>query len=164
MSKYDGKVCICIDLTKLSMSVQHGHHILLSDGQIPAQLGGARIFTKLDVNSTHFWQFTLPKESALLNTFTTPCEWYGFNHSHFVLFWHWGVSRSVCPLFVHGSLLAWWSTCMVVYLHGGLLTWWSTCMVVYLRGGPLAWLSTCMVDDALLFGQAQAEASVHVLG
>ena len=134
MSKYDGKVCICIDLTKLSKSVQHGHHILLSAGQIPAQLGGAKIFTKLDANSTHFWQFTLPKESALLNTFTTSFGWYGFNHSHFVLSWHWGVSRSVCPLFVHGSLLAWWSTCMVVYLHGSLLAWWSTCMVVYLHG------------------------------
>ena len=62
--KQDGKVRICVDLTKLNESVRREKHTL-------AQLGGAKVFTKLDANSD-FRQIELSKECALLATFITP--------------------------------------------------------------------------------------------
>ena len=69
VSKANGKVRICIDFTRLNRSVQHERHILPSVER--AQIGGAKIFTKLDANSG-FWQVELSPESSLLTTFITP--------------------------------------------------------------------------------------------
>ena len=69
--KANGKVRICVDLTKLNKSVQRERHILPSVEQTLAQIGGAKIFTKLDANSG-FWQVELSQESSLLTTFITP--------------------------------------------------------------------------------------------
>ena len=63
--KQDGKVCICMDLTKLNESVCRERHILPSVDHTHVQLGGAKVLTKLDANSG-FWQILLSKESALL--------------------------------------------------------------------------------------------------
>ena len=49
--KASGKVCICVDLTKLNKSVQQERHVLPSVEETLAQLGGAKIFSKLDANS-----------------------------------------------------------------------------------------------------------------
>lgn len=69
--KADGRVRICVDLTKLNKNVCRERHILPSVEQTLAQLGGAKIFTKLDTNSG-FWQIALTKDSALLTIFITP--------------------------------------------------------------------------------------------
>ena len=69
--KADGKVRICVDLTRLNESIRRERHPLPAVDQILAQLSGAKIYTKLDANSG-FWQIPLSPESALLTTFITP--------------------------------------------------------------------------------------------
>ena len=56
--KADGKVRICVDLTKLNESVRRERHPLQAVDQTLAQLAGAKLFTKLDANSG-FWQVPL---------------------------------------------------------------------------------------------------------
>ena len=80
--KSDGKVRICVDLTKLNESVRRERHILPSVDHSLAQLGGVKVFTKLDANSG-FWQIELSKESALLTTFITPFGRFCFNRLPF---------------------------------------------------------------------------------
>ena len=80
--KPDGRIRICVDLTKLNQSVRRERHILPSVEQTLAQLGGATVFSKLDANSG-FWQIELTKESALLMTFITPYGRYCFNRLPF---------------------------------------------------------------------------------
>ena len=69
--KANGKVRICVDLTRLNQSVRREKHPLPTVEPTLAQLAGARVFTKLDANSG-FWQIPLSPESALLTTFVTP--------------------------------------------------------------------------------------------
>ena len=71
VQKPNGKVRICVDLTRLNESVRRERHPLPSVDQVLAQLSGATIFSKLDANSG-FWQVPLSQESALLTTFITP--------------------------------------------------------------------------------------------
>ena len=78
--KQDGKVRICMD--KLNESVRRERHILPSVDHTLAQLGGAKVFTKLDAN-LGFWQIELSKESALLTTFITPFGRFCFNRLSF---------------------------------------------------------------------------------
>ena len=80
--KADNKVRICVDLTKLSESVQRERHLLPSVEQTLGQLAGAKIFTKLDANSG-FWQIPLSHESSLLTTFITPFGRFCFNRLPF---------------------------------------------------------------------------------
>ena len=80
--KQDSKACICVDLTKLNESVHRERHILPSVDHTLAQLGGAKVFTKLDANSG-FSQIELSKESALLTTFITPFGRFCFNRLPF---------------------------------------------------------------------------------
>ena len=80
--KTDGRVRICVDLTKLNESVYRERHILPAVDQTLAQIAGARYFSKLDANSG-FWQIPLSKESALLTTFITPFGRYHFNRLPF---------------------------------------------------------------------------------
>ena len=69
--KSDGNVRICVDLTKLNESVLRENHPLPSVDQTLGQLTGARIFSKIDSNSS-FWQAVLSEESKPLTTFITP--------------------------------------------------------------------------------------------
>ena len=80
--KPDGRIRICVDLTKLNKSVRRERHMLPSVEQTLAQLGGATVFSKLDANSG-FWQIELTKESSLLTTFITPFGRYCFNRLPF---------------------------------------------------------------------------------
>ena len=48
VSKPDGNVRICVDLTKLNESVCHEQHILPAMDQTLAQLAGAQVFMKLE--------------------------------------------------------------------------------------------------------------------
>ena len=69
--KANGKVRICVDLTRLNRSVQCESHILPTVEHTLTQIGGVKIFTKLDANSG-FWQVELSPESSLLTSFITP--------------------------------------------------------------------------------------------
>ena len=69
--KANGKVRICVDLTRLNQCVRREKHPLPAVESTLAQLAGAKVFTKLDANSG-FWQIPLSPESALLTTFITP--------------------------------------------------------------------------------------------
>ena len=79
--KQDSKVRICVELTKLNEGYV-GRDILPSVDHTLAQLGGAKVFTKLDANSS-LWQIELSKESALLTTFITPFGRFCFNRLPF---------------------------------------------------------------------------------
>jgi hypothetical protein len=63
--KENGKVRICVDLTKLNESVRRERHPLLAVDQVLVQLSGATTFSKMDANSD-FWQVPLSPESANL--------------------------------------------------------------------------------------------------
>ena len=76
--KPNGKIRICVDLTKLNESVCRERHILPSVNHTLAQLSGATVFSKLDANSG-FWQINLAEESRRLTTFITPVGRYYFN-------------------------------------------------------------------------------------
>ena len=80
--KADGRVRICVDLTKLNESVCRERHLLPAVDQTLAQLAGAKVFTKLDANSG-FWQIPLAKESSRLTTFITPFGQYCFKRLPF---------------------------------------------------------------------------------
>ena len=80
--KPNGKVRICVDLTRLNESVRRERHPLPAVDQTLAQLAGARIFSKLDANSG-FWQIPLAAASALLTTFITPFGRYCFHRLPF---------------------------------------------------------------------------------
>ncbi len=80
--KDNGKVHICVDLTKLNESVRRERHPLPPVDQILAQLAGAKFFTKLDANSG-FWQIPLDPASSHLTTFITPIGRYCFHRLPF---------------------------------------------------------------------------------
>ena len=80
--KANGKVRICVDLTKLNESFLREYHPLPSVDHTLAQLAGATIFSKLDANSG-FWLIGLSPESAKLTTFITPFGRFCFNRLPF---------------------------------------------------------------------------------
>ncbi|KAK3107078.1 hypothetical protein FSP39_006562 [Pinctada imbricata] len=80
--KPNGKVRICVDLTKLNESVRRENYPIPSIDQELASLSGASVFTKLDANSG-FWQIPLAKESSILTTFITPYGRFRFNRLPF---------------------------------------------------------------------------------
>ena len=80
--KSDGKVRICVDLTRLNQSVHRERHPLPAMDQVLAQLAGATVLSKLDANSG-FWQIPLSPDSAKLTTFITPFGRYCFNRLPF---------------------------------------------------------------------------------
>jgi hypothetical protein len=71
VAKSDGGVRICVDLTKLNESVLRQNHPLPCIDQTLGQLTGAKIFSKIDSNSS-FWQASLSEESKPFTTFITP--------------------------------------------------------------------------------------------
>ena len=48
--KSNGKIRICVDFTKLNDCVRRERHVLPSVEQTLAQMGGGKVFTKLDAN------------------------------------------------------------------------------------------------------------------
>ena len=80
--KSNGRVRICIDLTKLNDSVRREKHILPSVEQILAKLRRAKCFRKLDANSA-VHQIPFIKESAHLTTFVTTSGQFCYNHLPF---------------------------------------------------------------------------------
>lgn len=80
--KANSQVRICVDLTRLNLSVKRERHPLPAVDQTLALLAGAKVFTKLDANSG-FWQIPLAPASSLLTTFITPFGRYCFHRLPF---------------------------------------------------------------------------------
>lgn len=76
--KPNGRVRVCVDLTKLNEYVQRENHPLPSVDITLSKLAGARYFTKLDANSG-FWQIRLSESSRHFTTFITPWGRFCFN-------------------------------------------------------------------------------------
>ncbi|UYV80773.1 K02A2.6-like [Cordylochernes scorpioides] len=73
---------ICVDLTALNKFVKREHYPIPSVEYTLAQMGGAKLFSKLDANSG-FWQIPLSEESSNLTTFLTPFGRYRFKRLPF---------------------------------------------------------------------------------
>ena len=69
--KPNGKVRICVDLTKLNKSVCRETYPLPKIDSLLGEIGDSTVFSKLDANSG-FWQEKLAEKSQLLTTFLTP--------------------------------------------------------------------------------------------
>jgi len=82
VSKPNGRVRICVDLTPLNKAVQRETHPMGSVDESLAMLGESRVFMKLDANSG-FWQIPLDMDSKLLTTFVTPFGHFCFNRLPF---------------------------------------------------------------------------------
>ena len=80
--KPDGKIRICVDLTKLNESVLRETYPLPKIENMLAQIKESKYFTKLDCNSG-FWQEKLDPDSRLLTTFITPFGRFCFNRMPF---------------------------------------------------------------------------------
>ena len=80
--KSNGKVRICVDLTKPNESVRRENFPLPFTDQFLAQLSGAKVFSKLDCNSG-FYQIPLHEESQELTRFITPFGRYCFKRLPF---------------------------------------------------------------------------------
>ena len=80
--KKEGKVRICVDLTKLNLSVKRETNPLPKIDNLLAQINGSKRFSKVDANSG-FWQEKLAEDSRLLTMFITPFGRYCFNRMPF---------------------------------------------------------------------------------
>ncbi|UYV83522.1 K02A2.6-like [Cordylochernes scorpioides] len=73
---------ICVDLTALNKFVKRENYPIPSVEYTLAQMGGAKLFSKLDAN-IGFWQIPLSEESSSLTTFLTPFGRYRFKRLPF---------------------------------------------------------------------------------
>ena len=76
--KPNGKIRICVDLSRLNDSVKRENFPLPRIDQSLGLLAGAKWFSKIDLN-LGFWQTRLSDESELLTTFITPFGRFAFN-------------------------------------------------------------------------------------
>lgn len=67
--KSNGKVRVCVDLSKLNEYVKRENHPLPAVDTALRRLAGSRVFSKFDVN-LGFWQIKLAGESRPLTTAT----------------------------------------------------------------------------------------------
>ena len=128
--KANDKVCICVDLTRL-MCTEGGIHYrqwirpyyTIYD-QTLTQLVGAKIFSKMDVNSG-FWQIPLSPESAVLTTFITLFGHFCFHWLPFEIMPVPDTSNEGVTLFTgqdHWTGLLDWTTGLDNWIH-----LWPTC-------------------------------------
>ncbi|UYV81723.1 K02A2.6-like [Cordylochernes scorpioides] len=80
--KPNGKIRICVDLSRINLNMERELHPLPVLEHELAQLNGAKIFSRLDANSG-FWQIKLSEESQTLTTFITPFGRYKFKRLPF---------------------------------------------------------------------------------
>ena len=76
--KPNGKIRICVDLSRLNENVKRENFPLPSIDQSLGLLSGAKYFSKIDLNFG-FWQTKLSDDSKLLTTFITPFGRFAFN-------------------------------------------------------------------------------------
>ena len=80
--KTNGKIRICVDLTKLNQSVLRETYPIASVEETLGKLAGAKVFSKIDANYG-FYQIRLAEESRSLTTFITPFGRYCFQRLPF---------------------------------------------------------------------------------
>jgi hypothetical protein len=80
--KPNGKIRMCIDLTRLNAGVKRELYPLPKVSDTLSRLAKGRVFSKIDANSG-FWQVILEPESRLLTTFITPWGRFCFNRMPF---------------------------------------------------------------------------------
>jgi transposase InsO family protein len=80
--KPNGKIRLCVDLTKLNNNVRREHITLPTVDESLANLRDSKVFSKLDANCG-YWQIPLAESSRLLTTFITPFGRYCFNRLPF---------------------------------------------------------------------------------
>ena len=80
--KPNGKVRICVDLTRLNNSVKREKLLLPVVEETLAKIKSAKFFSKLDAESG-FWQLKLSPASVKLTTFITPIGRYYFQRLPF---------------------------------------------------------------------------------
>ena len=115
--KSNGKVRVCVDLSKLNEFVRRENHPLPAVDTTLGRLAGSTVLTKLDANSG-FWQIKLAWESRPLTTFITPWGRFCFNVLPFgissvsekfqktmnqILFGLEGVECNIDDVLVHGK-------------------------------------------------------------
>ena len=69
--KANGKLRICLDPKDLNRAILWEHYPLPTIEDIATRLHGAKVFTKLDLQS-RFWHIVLDENSSYLTTFQTP--------------------------------------------------------------------------------------------
>ena len=82
VAKADGRVRICVDLTKLNQAVRREVYQMPTVEETLKSLAEGSVFSKLDANSG-FHQIVLNPESAKLTAFITPLGRYIFKHLPF---------------------------------------------------------------------------------
>ena len=80
--KYNGKVRICVEFTKLNKNVCRALHMLPTVYEALSKWSEAKEFLKLDANSG-FWQIPLAEELKHFTTFITPVGRFCFNRLPF---------------------------------------------------------------------------------
>ena len=80
--KKNGKIRLCVDLSRLNKSVRREVFPLPHVEDALASLASAKFFSKMDANSG-FWQIKLNSKSRELTTFITPFGRYCFNRMPF---------------------------------------------------------------------------------
>ena len=80
--KKNGKVRLCVDLSRLNQHVRRELFPLPHVDDALASLADAKFFSKMDANSG-FWQIKLHPDSKDLTTFITPFGRYCFNRMPF---------------------------------------------------------------------------------
>ena len=76
--KSNGKVRVCVDLSKLNEYVKREDDPLPAVDTTLGRLAGCKVFSKLDANP-EFWQIKLAWESRQPTTFITPWGRFSFN-------------------------------------------------------------------------------------
>ncbi len=80
--KQNGKIRLCVDLSRLNRCVKREHFPIPPIEETLAKLKGATVFSKFDAHSG-FYQVNLAEESKKLTTFLTPWGRYYFNRLPF---------------------------------------------------------------------------------
>ena len=73
---------ICLDPKDLNKAIKREHYQLPTIEEITSRLAGAKVFSKLDLNSG-YWQLKLDEDSQLLTTFNTPFGRYAYKRTPF---------------------------------------------------------------------------------
>ena len=76
--KSNGRIRICVDLSKVNESVEREYYLMPAVDETLAKMCDAKIFSKLNANNG-FWQIKLHPDTAKLTTFITPFGRYFFN-------------------------------------------------------------------------------------
>ncbi len=82
VEKKDGSLRLCLDPTKLNMSIKREHFMIPTLEDVTSRIGNKSLFTVLDQKDA-YWQVPLDEPSSYLCTFNTPFGRYRFTRMPF---------------------------------------------------------------------------------